>query len=62
MCNCESSYCSHTHEGDTRCGNVADGSIRMEYVGTVCADCASTTESTDYGRNLITRTEDHCNV
>ena len=39
-CNCEASYCGHTHVGDTRCSNVSDGTHVMEYVGPVCDTCA----------------------
>lgn len=54
-CNCECGYCPH-HHGDKAdimdalpCANLADGTIRMDYVGVVCADCATVAEATGGG-------------
>lgn len=41
-CNCESSYCEHIHGAPHgMCRNDADGTVRMEYVGVICAECAA---------------------
>jgi hypothetical protein len=47
-CNCESSYCDH----ERGCPNHADGSILMDYVGSVCSSCAERTRETGGGRYL----------
>lgn len=53
-CRCESSYCDHIHIHNSTCPNNA-GYVVMDYVGSICDDCAKVAIDNDGEQYLLSQ-------